>query len=94
MSPLCLSAGRMAQIKIYGVNGVKDPKGLISEYAETRDNYSFAIILHRRTSETSSASYSGHKLRCGWKEGCSKSLFSSTRQREVGATSEDRGNEA
>jgi len=29
MSPLCLSAGRMTLIKIYGVNGVKDPKGLI-----------------------------------------------------------------
>jgi hypothetical protein len=40
MSPLCLSAGKMALIKIYGVNGVKDLKPLISEYVETRGNYS------------------------------------------------------
>ena len=65
MSPLWLSAGRMALIKIYGVNGVKDPKGLISEYAETRGNYS----LLRRNHTPTRWSDPDH-WECG--QGCSK----------------------
>jgi hypothetical protein len=37
-------------IKIYGVNGIKDPKGLISEYAETRGNYSLLRCNHTPSS--------------------------------------------